>query len=58
MEHSGNIHIFNVPGTLFWEYSPEFRRELFPIFWEYVMGIIHEYSTNIYLPGGKFNSYL
>ena len=30
MEHSGNIPIFNIPGTLFWEYSPEFQRELFP----------------------------
>ena len=30
MEHSGNITIFNIPGTLFWEYSPEFHRELFP----------------------------
>ena len=30
MEHSGNIPIFNIPRTLFWEYSPEFHRELFP----------------------------
>ena len=29
MEHSGNIPIFNIPGTLFWEYSLEFYRELF-----------------------------
>ena len=30
MEHSRSILIFNIPGTLFWEYSPEFHRELFP----------------------------
>ena len=30
MDHSGNIPIFNIPGTLFWECSPEFHRELFP----------------------------
>ena len=30
MEHSGNIPIFNIPKTLFWEYSPEFHMELFP----------------------------
>ena len=30
MEHAGNIPIVNVPGTLFWEYSPEFHKELFP----------------------------
>ena len=23
------------------------------IFWEYIMGIFHEHSTNIYLHGGK-----
>ena len=30
MEHSGNISIFNIPGTSFWEYSPEFHRQPFP----------------------------
>ena len=30
MKHSGNVPLFNVPGTLFWEYSPEFHREPFP----------------------------
>ena len=30
MEHSGKIPIFNILGTLFWEFSPEFHRELFP----------------------------
>ena len=44
MEHSGNIPIFNVPGTLFWEYSPEFHREPFPN----IPGIYHgNISTNI-----------
>ena len=27
MEHSVNIPIFNIHGTLFWEYSLEFHRE-------------------------------
>ena len=52
MEHSGNILIFNIPGTLFWEYSSEFHRELFPN----ILGIYHgnvprisckQYSWNI-----------
>ena len=30
MEYSGNISIFNIPGTFPREYSPEFYRELFP----------------------------
>ena len=37
MEHSENIPIFNIPGTLFWEYSPPFHRELFPN----ITGIYH-----------------
>ena len=47
MEHSGNIPIFNIPGTLFWEYSPEFHRELFPnipgIYHGNVPRIFHEH---------------
>ena len=26
---------------------------LYSIFWEYIMGMFHEYFTNIYLPGGN-----
>ena len=47
MEHSGNIPIFNIPGTLFWEYSTEFHRELFPnipgIYHGNVPRIFHEH---------------
>ena len=38
MEHSGNIPIFHVPGTLFWEYSSEFHRELSPNIWAIYLG--------------------
>ena len=44
MEHSGNIPIFNIPGTLFWEYSPEFHWELFPN----IQGIYHGNITRIF----------
>ena len=44
MEHSGNIPIFNFPGTLFWEYSPEFHRELFPN----ISGIYHRNVPQIF----------
>ena len=37
MKHSGNILIFTIPGTLFWEYFSEFHRELFPN----ITGIYH-----------------
>ena len=47
MESSRNIPKFNIPGTLFWEYSPEFHRELFPnipgIYHGYVPRIFHEH---------------
>ena len=55
MEHSGNIPIFNVPGTLFWGYSPEFHRELF--IGKYIRKMFHEYSTKIYLVSGKVASF-
>ena len=47
MKYSGNISIFNIPGTLPREYSPEFHRELFPdipgIYHGYVPRIFHEH---------------
>ena len=48
MEHSGNIPIFSICGTLFWEYSPEFHREFFPnipgIYHGNVLQIFHEHT--------------
>ena len=47
MEHSGNIPIFHVPGTLFLVYSPELHRELSPnipeIYHGNVPRIFHEH---------------
>ena len=45
MEHSGNISIFNIPGTFPREHSPDFHWELLRIFREYIM--FYEYSTSI-----------
>ena len=47
MEHSGNIPIFNIPGTLFGNIPRNFLGNIFQIFREYIMGMFHEYSTNI-----------
>ena len=59
MEHSGNIPIFNIPGTLFWEYSPEFHRELFPnipgIYQGNVPRIFHEHIFARWEAFGKIN---
>ena len=52
MEHSGSTPIFNIPGTLFGIIPRNFVGTFLRIFREYIMGIFHEYSTNIYLPGG------
>ena len=51
MEQSGNIPVFNIPGTLFRNIARNFIRNFFRIYWEYLKGMFHEYSTNIYLPG-------
>ena len=40
MEHLGKVPIFNIPGTLFWEYFPEFHRELFLNIPEIYHGIV------------------
>ena len=52
MEHSENIPIFNIPGTLFGNIPRNFMGNFLRIFREHIMGMFHEYSTNIYLPGG------
>ena len=52
MEQSGNITIFNIPGTFFGNIPRNFIGNFSRIFWEYTMGMFHEYSANIYLPGG------
>ena len=47
MEHSRNIPIFIIPGTSFWEFSPEFHREFSPnipgIYYGNVPRIFHEH---------------
>ena len=43
MEHSGNIPIFNIPGTLFWNIPRNFIGNFF----EYSKNILLECSTNI-----------
>ena len=48
IEQSGNIPIFNIPGTLFGNIPRNFVGNFFRIFWEYIMGMFQEYSTNIY----------
>ena len=53
MEHSGNIPIFNIPGTLF-RNPRNYIGNFFQISREYIMGMLHEYSTNISLPGDQF----
>ena len=45
-EQTGNFPIFNIPGTLFGNIPRNFIETFFRVFWEYVMGIFHEYSTN------------
>ena len=51
MEQPGNIPICNIPGKLFRNIPQNFIGN-FQIYWEYLKGMFHEYSTNIYLPGG------
>ena len=41
MEQPGNIPIFNIPGTLFWNIRQNFIGNFFRIYWEYLKG-----STN------------
>ena len=44
---ASDILIFNVPGTLFRNIPRNFIGNFFRIVWEYIMGMFHEYSTNI-----------
>ena len=48
MEHSGNIPIFNIPVTLFWEYSPEFHRERFLNIPGIYHGNVHEFHEHVF----------
>ena len=48
---------WNIQGIFLHSIFPEHYLGIFPgnffwIFWEYIMGILHKYSTNIYLAGG------
>ena len=54
MEDSGNISIFNIPGTLFGIIPQNFLGNFFRIFRECIMGMFQEYSMNIYFPGGNY----
>ena len=55
MEQSGNIPIFNILGTLFWNIPWNFTGNSSQIIWECFKRIFHEYPTNMYLPGGNKN---
>ena len=52
MEHSGNISIFNTSGTSFGNILWNFIENFFRISQEYIIGIFHEFSRNMYLRGG------
>ena len=56
MKQSGSIPVFNIPGTLFWNFPRNFIGNFCRIYREYLMGMFHEYSTNMYLPRGGCNS--
>ena len=53
MEQSGNVPIFNIPGTLFRNIPRNFIGNFLRIYWEYLKETFEECSTNICLPGGK-----
>ena len=55
MEQSGNIPIFNIPGTLFRNIPRNFIGNFFRIFWEYIMGMFREYFANN-IPGTLFGN--
>ena len=44
MEQSGNIPVFNIPGILFRNIPRNSIGNFFRIYWEYLMGMFHEYS--------------
>ena len=54
IEHSRNVPIFNIPGTLFQNIPRNLIGNFLRIFRKHIMGMFHEYSTNIYLPGVIF----
>ena len=55
MEQSGNIPIFNIPGTFSRNIPRNSIGNILRIYWVYLMDMFHEYSTNIYL-AGRFSS--
>ena len=55
-EQSGNITMFSIPGTFFWNIPRNFIGNIFRIHWKYLMGMFHEYSTDIHLLGGNFGN--
>ena len=54
MEHSENIPIFNILGTLFGNIPRNFIEKFFQISREYIMGMFHQYYTSIHLPDGYY----
>ena len=52
IDHGNVPRIFHekYSRNIIWEYSRNFIGNSFRILWEYIMGMFHEYSTNIYLP--------
>ena len=50
MEHSRNVPIFSIPGTLFGNIPGDSIRNLFRISRTYITETFHEYSANIYFP--------
>ena len=53
MEQSGNIPVFNIHRTLFRNIHRNFIENFFRIYQECLMGMFHNYFTNIYLPCGS-----
>ena len=53
MEQPGNIPIFNIPGTLFWNIPRNFIGDFFRIYWEYLKGMLHKYILTYIYPVGN-----
>ena len=56
MEKSGNIPIFNIPGTLFRNILRNFSENFFRNMLGCLKGMFHKYFTNMYLPGGAISN--
>ena len=55
IDQSRNIPIFKVPAILFGNIPGNLIGNLFQIFWKYIIGMFHEYSTNNF-PGTLFGN--